>query len=182
MLEKRYPAAQARFEEALARFEGLAEAHNNLAFSLRMQGAHNFDRALKHYDRALELKPDLAQAYMYRGVLFTQTGDLKRASADHARLLKLDRNLAAKLEAVIVSRVVREATKGLPRSTSKRIGLPLRPAVRRIVPRAEQSQPCSRSNASSRRSAFPRWLTACFSSGESSAAVSPRSGRRKWGS
>lgn len=113
MLEKRYPAAQARFEEALARFEGLAEAHNNLAFSLRMQGAHNFDRALKHYDRALELKPDLAVAYMYRGVLFTQTGDLKRASADHARLLKLDRNLAAKLEAVIVSRVVREGNEGL---------------------------------------------------------------------
>jgi tetratricopeptide (TPR) repeat protein len=113
MLEKRYPAAQARFEEALARFEGLAEAHNNLAFSLRMQGAHNFDRALKHYDRALELKPDLAQAYMYRGVLFTQVGDLKRASADHARLLKLDRNLAAKLEAVIVSRVVREGNEGL---------------------------------------------------------------------
>jgi tetratricopeptide (TPR) repeat protein len=113
MLEKRYAAAQTRFEEALGHFEGLAEAHNNLAFSLRMQGAHNFDRALKHYDRALELKPDLAQAYMYRGVLFTQLGDLKRASADHARLLKLDRNLAAKLEAVIVSRVVREGNEGL---------------------------------------------------------------------
>jgi tetratricopeptide (TPR) repeat protein len=113
MLEKRYAPAQTKFEEALAHFEGLAEAHNNLAFSLRMQGAHNFDRALKHYDRALELKPDLAVAYMYRGVLFTQTGDLKRASADHARLLKLDRSLAAQLEAVIVSRVVREGNEGL---------------------------------------------------------------------
>ena len=113
MLEKRYPAAQARFEEALARFEGLAEAHNNLAFSLRMQGAQNFERALRHYDRAIELKPDLAAAYMYRGVLFTQQGDLKRASADHARLLKLDRSLAAKLEAAIVSRVVGEGNEGL---------------------------------------------------------------------
>jgi tetratricopeptide (TPR) repeat protein len=113
MLEKRYPAAQARFEEALARFEGLAEAHNNLAFSLRMQGPQNFERALRHYDRAIELKPDLAAAYMYRGVLFTQQGDLKRASADHARLLKLDRSLAAKLEAAIVSRVVGEGNEGL---------------------------------------------------------------------
>jgi len=113
MLEKRYAPAQARFEEALAHYEGLAEAHNNLAFSLRMQGAHNFDRALKHYNRALELKPDLAVAYMYRGVLFTQLGDLKRASEDHARLLKLDRTLAAKLEAAIVSRVVREGNDGL---------------------------------------------------------------------
>jgi len=113
MLEKRYPAAQARFEEALARFEGLPEAHNNLAFSLRMQGTHNFERALQHYNRALELKPDLAVAYLYRGVLFTQTGDLKRASADHARLLKLDRQLAAKLEAVIVGRVLNEGSAGL---------------------------------------------------------------------
>jgi len=113
MLEKRYPAAQAKFEEALARFEGLAEAHNNLAFSLRMQGPQNADRALKHYDRAIALKPDLAQAYMYRGVLYTQLGDLKRASADHARLLKLDRELAAKLETVIIGRVLNEGTAGL---------------------------------------------------------------------
>lgn len=113
MLEQRYPAAQARFEEALARFEALAEAHNNLAFSLRMQGAQNFDRALKHYDRALELKPDLAVAYVYRGVLYTQQGELRRAAEDHARLLKLDRALAAKLEAVITRRVLSEGNAGL---------------------------------------------------------------------
>ena len=69
-----------------------------------MQGAQNFDRSLRHYDRALELKPDLAQAYMYRGVLFTQMGDTARARADHERLLKLDPRLAAELEAVIVGR------------------------------------------------------------------------------
>ena len=113
MLEKRYPAAQAKFEEALARFEGLAEAHNNLAFSLRMQGAQNAGRALKHYDRAIELKPDLAVAYVYRGVLFTQQGELRRAAEDHARLLKLDRALAAKLEAVITRRALSEGNAGL---------------------------------------------------------------------
>jgi tetratricopeptide (TPR) repeat protein len=113
MLDKRYPQAQVKFEEALASFEGLAEAHNNLAFSLRMQGAKNFERALKHYDRAIELKPDLAVAYMYRGVLFTQQGDLKRASADHARLLKLDRGLAAQLDAVIVRRVTGDDRAGI---------------------------------------------------------------------
>ena len=73
MLEKRYSAAQEKFEEALAADERLAEAHNNLAFSLRMQGPTNFTRALRHYDRALELRPDLARAYMYRGVLFTSS-------------------------------------------------------------------------------------------------------------
>lgn len=113
LLDKRYAEAQAQFEAALALDERLAEAHNNLAFCLRMQGKGNFDRALKHYGRAIELKPTLAQAYMYRGVLFTQMGDLKRASADHERLLKLDRNLAAQLEAVIVGRVTGDSRGGI---------------------------------------------------------------------
>ena len=101
MTEKRYAAAQQKFEEALAVDERLAEAHNNLAFSLRMQSAANRERALKHYNPAVELKPQLAQAYMYRGVLFTQMGDVARARADHAKLLALDRQLAAKLERII---------------------------------------------------------------------------------
>jgi tetratricopeptide (TPR) repeat protein len=96
-----YAAAQEQFEQALALDEPLAEAHNNLAFSLRMQGTHHFERALHHYNRALELKPDLAQAYMYRGALFTSMGDLASARADHATLLALDQELAAKLARVI---------------------------------------------------------------------------------
>jgi tetratricopeptide (TPR) repeat protein len=59
MRDKHYATAQEQFEQALALDEALAEAHNNLAFSLRMQGTHNFERALHHYQRALELKPDL---------------------------------------------------------------------------------------------------------------------------
>jgi tetratricopeptide (TPR) repeat protein len=113
MVEKSYAAAQRKFEEALAADERLAEAHNNLAFSVRMQGRENFARAMRHYDRALELKPDLAQAYMYRGVLFTQLGDLVRARADHARLLTLDPGLAAKLEAAIAGRPAAGGNDGL---------------------------------------------------------------------
>jgi tetratricopeptide (TPR) repeat protein len=101
MRDKHYAAAQEQFEQALALDEALPEAHNNLAFSLRMQGTHNFERALTHYNRALELKPDLARAYMYRGVLFTQMGDLSRARVDHAKLLMLDQELAAKLDRII---------------------------------------------------------------------------------
>ena len=101
MVDQRYAAAQQKFEEALAADDTLAEAHNNLAFSLRMQDAHNRERALRHYDRALELKPDLARAYMYRAVLFTQMGDLTRARADHDRLRALDPQLAARLERIM---------------------------------------------------------------------------------
>ncbi len=99
--DKHYASAQEKFEQALALDEAMAEAHNNLAFTLRMQGMHNFERALRHYNRALELKPNLARAYMYRGVLFTQMGELTRARADYAQLLQLDQELAAKLERLI---------------------------------------------------------------------------------
>jgi lipoprotein NlpI len=68
---------------------------------------------LRHYDRALELKPDLAQAYMYRGVLFTQMGDMARARADHVKLLKLDRQLAARLEGIIAGGGGRDEDDGL---------------------------------------------------------------------
>jgi len=113
MRDKHYAAAQEKFEQALALDEGIAEAHNNLAFSLRMQGAHHFERSLQHYNRALELRPDLAQAYMYRGVLFTHMGDLSRARADHAKLLTLDRKLAAKLAGIIAGTGGRDEYDGL---------------------------------------------------------------------
>lgn len=103
LLERRYGDAQRQFEQALQLEDALAEAHNNLAYSLRMQGTHNFERSLRHYNRAIELKPSLAQAYMYRGVLFTQMGDFARARADHARLLTLDPELAARLEHAIAT-------------------------------------------------------------------------------
>lgn len=101
LVARNFREAQARFESALAIDGDLAEAHNNLAFALRMQGRHNFAASLAHYNRAIELKPRLAQAYMYRGVLFSQQGDLERARADLAVLRTLDPALAAQLERAV---------------------------------------------------------------------------------
>jgi len=101
LVTRQFAAAQRRFEAALALDERLAEAHNNLAYALRMQGRQNFAASLAHYDRAIELKPDLAQAYMYRGVLFMQQGDVTRARQDLQRLRGLDVRLAAALERTI---------------------------------------------------------------------------------
>jgi hypothetical protein len=50
---------------------------------------------------------------MYRGVLFTQMGDLARARADHAELLALDQQLAAKLERTIAGAGERDEYDGL---------------------------------------------------------------------
>ena len=112
MLDKRFPEAQKRFEDAVAIDESLAEAHNNLAFSLRMQGRHNFDRAHAEYRRALEINPKLAQAYMYRGVLNAQSGNMAAAQADLATLRGLDAALAEKLEKAIAG-IARDERDGL---------------------------------------------------------------------
>ena len=73
----------------------------HLGFSLRMLGPEHFASALRHYDRAIGLKPDFARAYMYRGVLHTERGDSASAKADLWRLRTLDAGLAAELELVI---------------------------------------------------------------------------------
>lgn len=101
LVARKFNEAQQKFEAALAADDTLAEAHNNLAFSLRMQGRHNFEASLAHYDKAIAIKPDLAQAYMYRGVLFVQQGNLPRAHQDLEQLRKLDPKLATELERVV---------------------------------------------------------------------------------
>ncbi len=98
-----YEKAAKKFEAALEKNPTMAEAHNNLAYSLRKQGAGNYDLALRHYNRAIELKPDLAEAYMYRGVLHALMGNEEKALQDHSRLTQLNRKLADALQAVIAS-------------------------------------------------------------------------------
>lgn len=101
LVARRFAQAQQRFEAALQLDDTLAEAHNNLAFALRMQGRHNFAASLAHYNRALSLKPDLAQAYMYRGALFLQQGDRAAAERDLERLRTLDGKLAGDLQRLL---------------------------------------------------------------------------------
>ena len=113
LLKRDFASARARFEAALALDESLAEAHNNLAFSLRMQGRHNFAASLAHYNRAIALNPALAQAYMYRGVLFTQQGDLERARQDLERLRSLDAKLATELDLVMQGKANGESRGGI---------------------------------------------------------------------
>src|SRR4029077_19743841 len=108
-----FAKAQARFEEALAVKEDFAEAHNNLGYSLRKQGAAHYDEALRHYDRAIELNPQLAAAYEYRGVLHVLRGEEDAAKADLAKLTGLDRKMADELLQVIASREEPKGDNGL---------------------------------------------------------------------
>jgi tetratricopeptide (TPR) repeat protein len=103
MREGAYGQAQAKFEAAIDANGKFAEAHNNLGYCLRKQGKSHYKQALEHYNRAIALNPRLAEAYMYRGVLFQLMGNEEKALADHAKLVELDRGLADALQAAIAS-------------------------------------------------------------------------------
>lgn len=116
MKQGKWAEAQARFLAALEANEKMAEAHNNLAYSLRKQGQEHWTTALEHYDRAIELDPKLAEAYMYRGVLHALMGNEQAALADHRALVELDRTLADSLQAAIASGEEPDGLEGLARS------------------------------------------------------------------
>jgi tetratricopeptide (TPR) repeat protein len=90
-----------KFEQAVKENPRFAEAHNNLGYTLRKQGALNYQNSLAHYNTAIELKPTLAEPYVYRGVLYTEMGRESDAQADLATLQKLNPQLAKELEEVI---------------------------------------------------------------------------------
>ena len=48
MLAKRFPEAEAKFEQAVKENPRFAEAHNNLGYTLRKQGAAHFQKSLEH--------------------------------------------------------------------------------------------------------------------------------------
>jgi tetratricopeptide (TPR) repeat protein len=98
MQDKQFAQAQKKFEQAVKLDPNLAEAYNNLAFTLRKQGSKNYQRSLAFYNKAIELKPKLAEAYMYRGVLYSQMGRKADAQSDLALLKKLSPRLAKELE------------------------------------------------------------------------------------
>ena len=103
MQKGKYAKAQKKFEAALKKNPNMADAYNNLGYSLRKQGPANFEKALSNYNRAIELDSELAEAYMYRGVLHMLMGNEADALKDHKSLTKLNRQLADALQAAIAS-------------------------------------------------------------------------------
>ena len=57
-----------------------SSAHNNLCAGYTMAG--KYVEALEHCEEALRLKKNNWQAYSNRAVIYTLTGDLKRAAED----------------------------------------------------------------------------------------------------
>lgn len=103
MMASKHARAQVKFEAAIKFDANFAEAHNNLAYVLRKQGEANYKTALQHYNKAIKLKPQMAEAYMYRGVLFVQMDQVDKAKKDLETLGKLNPKLAQELEYVIIN-------------------------------------------------------------------------------
>jgi len=101
LFKKQWAAAEQQLEAALAINEKMAEAHNNLAYVLRKQGAEHNAASLKHYNRAIELKPKLAEPYMYRGALYALSGQADLARADYDTLVRMKSKLAPHLRKII---------------------------------------------------------------------------------
>jgi len=101
MHAKNFAAAQIKFEQAIRDNPNFAEAHNNLGFTLRQQGPQNYLKALEHYNKAIQLKPTMAEAYEDRGVLFAKMGRKAAAEKDLVTLKKLNPKLAGELEAFL---------------------------------------------------------------------------------
>ena len=116
MKQGEFEKAQKKFEAALNKNPRMAEAHNNLGYSLRKQGANHYAKALEHYNRAVALDSKLAEAYMYRGVLHMLMGDEEKALRDHRTLTKLNRQLADSLQAAIASGEEPDGLEGLAKA------------------------------------------------------------------
>jgi tetratricopeptide (TPR) repeat protein len=98
MTSKEFAEAQAWFVQALTENPRFAEAHIYLGYSLEMQGSQNYQVALEHYNRAIQLKPNLAEAYEYRSVLLVKMGRKSVAKKDLVTLKTLNPKLAVELE------------------------------------------------------------------------------------
>ncbi|MBI2516807.1 MAG: hypothetical protein HYV95_07810 [Opitutae bacterium] len=100
LFKKEWADAQKQFEAAVAINEKMPEAHNNLAYVLRKQGEQNYAASLAHYNRAIELKPKMQEAYMYRGALYFFMGRKDLAQTDYEALVKLRSKLAPHLKKI----------------------------------------------------------------------------------
>ena len=108
MMDKKFSKAEKQFRKSVALNERFAEAHNNLAYTLRKHGHKRYDEALKHYNRAIALKPGLDEPYMYRGVLYVQMGKKSLALEDQSTLAAKNSPLAKELHFVIESGLEKE--------------------------------------------------------------------------
>ena len=84
----RHEVAISRFRETLARGQERPETHFNLAAALLQEG--RAQEALPHLQRALDLRPNMASAWFYKGIAQAGLGRQAAAGESFRRTLALD--------------------------------------------------------------------------------------------
>jgi tetratricopeptide (TPR) repeat protein len=69
-----------------------ASAHFDRGFSDEKLG--NRDEALRDYSEAIKIKPDMVEAYVYRGNLYEERKEIEEAFHDYSEAIRLDKNAA----------------------------------------------------------------------------------------
>jgi len=85
---KRYEAALASYEGAIAIRPDFAEAHSNRGNVLQALG--QFDAALASYEKAISMKPDFAEAHSNKANVLRQLDQYDAALASYDRALAID--------------------------------------------------------------------------------------------
>ena len=77
----------------------LSKPHNNLG--LAYAASDRLEDAVAEFNQAVQLKPDYAEAHYNLGVAYLQLGKKNEARAQQQTLMKLNSDLAAKLDALV---------------------------------------------------------------------------------
>ena len=85
--EENWSTAINIFEGVLEQLSDSADVHNFLGYAHRKSG--DIDKALEHYEMALEINPDHKSTLEYLGEAYISLGDLERANAQLSRLKSL---------------------------------------------------------------------------------------------
>ena len=69
-------------------------AYTEFFYGVTYREQHNNEKAIKHYGKAIELKPDFAEAYNNRGNTYGIKGNFKQAIKDYNEAIKLKSDFA----------------------------------------------------------------------------------------
>ena len=72
--------------------KGLACKNRGDKAEIQEEKQQEYEEAIKHYTKAIELKPDSAEAYYHRGVVYFYLDDFDSAITNFAEMIKLEPN------------------------------------------------------------------------------------------
>ncbi|HHT9125137.1 MAG TPA: tetratricopeptide repeat protein [Candidatus Brocadiia bacterium] len=87
---------QQKYEDAINIFKGVISPHAEISFyhGTALIFLSRFEEAIKQYDKALEINPNLADAYLNRGNAYYNKGENDRAILDFNKALEINSRYA----------------------------------------------------------------------------------------